>query len=258
MRFHRFSLLFVVFFSILLAGEGEGQKQEQAQKKDAAPGWVFAFTQNETQLVSMGGSLDEASASRLTWAICGGSVLRVAIAAPARTSDGYQHRAAKSMSVGTYCLLVDSASDNRMFVWGWPDQSDAGFGCVKGFSEAAAELAGRKVDSCYFIGGHGAGSVEVVLYKNQSPTDWLAALIVEDFRDPLIIATGWQNFRPATRAGSARTKETFIRRNSITCSQSLRTTQLRMAMSLRCGLWASSGRLPTASTLCSTDRWETN
>jgi hypothetical protein len=177
-RFRTFPFLFAAFFSILLAA------QEQAQKKDAVPGWVFAYAQTETQLVSMGGSLDEATAIRLTSAICGSTVLRVAIAAPSRISDGYQYRAAESMPVGTFCLLVDSASENRMFVWGWPDQSDAGFGCVKGFSEAAEELAGRKVDSCYFIGGHGTGSVEVVLYKNQSPTDRLAALIVEDFRDP--------------------------------------------------------------------------
>ena len=110
-----FFLLFVVFSSILLTG------QDQAQNKDVAPGWVFAYAQTETQLVSMGGSLDEATASRLTWAICGSTVLRIAIAAPTRTSNGYQYRAAESMPVGTYCLLVDSVSDDRMFVWGWSE-----------------------------------------------------------------------------------------------------------------------------------------
>lgn len=133
----------------------------------------------------MGSSLDEAAASGLTWAVCGEIVTRVTMAARTRTRDAYQWQTAESMPLGTYCLLVDSASHDRMIVWGWPEPSDAEFGCVKGFSEAAEALARRKVDSCYFIGGHGAGSVEVVLYKNQSPTDRLAALIVEDFREPL-------------------------------------------------------------------------
>jgi hypothetical protein len=173
-----FSLLLVVFSSILLAA------QEQAQKKDVPLGWVFAYAQTETQLVSVG-SLDEAAASSLTWAVCEEIVTPVTMAAHARTRDAYQYQAAESMPVGTDCLLVDSASHDGMVVWGWSEPSDAKFACVKGFPEAAAELAGRKIDSCYFIGGHGAGAVEVVLYKNQSPPDRLAALIVDDFRDPL-------------------------------------------------------------------------
>ncbi len=237
-----FFLLSVVFSSILLTG------QDQAQNEDVAPGWVFAYAQTETQLVSVASGLDEAAASRLTTAICGGTVLRVAIAAPTRTSDGYQYRAAESMPVGPYCLLVDSASDDRMFLWVWPGPSDAGFGCVKGFSEAAEELAGRKVDSCYFIGGHGAGAVEIILYKNQSPTDRLAALVVDDLRDPFDHHYWMAKFPASDKGWLARTTGNFIQSNSISCSQSSMTPRLRMAMDLKCGLWASNGRLPTEST----------
>src|ERR1700730_15095207 len=99
MRFRAFSLLFVVFFNILLAA------REQAQKKDAPPGWVFAHAQYETQLVSVGSNLDEEAASSLTWAVCEAIVTRVTMAAHTRTRDAYQYHAAESMPVGTYCLL---------------------------------------------------------------------------------------------------------------------------------------------------------
>ena len=216
MRFRTFSFLFAVFFNILLSAQE-----------------VFAYAQTETQLAPVGSSLDEAAASGLTWAVCGEIVTRVTMAARTRTRDAYQWQTAESMPLGTYCLLVDSASHDRMIVWGWPEPSDAEFGCVKGFSEAAEALARRKVDSCYFIGGHGAGSVEVVLYKNQSPTDRLAALSSKTFVTHWIITTGWRNFQRATRFGWARTTGIFIQRNSITCSPSSMPPRMRTAMGLR-------------------------
>jgi len=180
-----FFLLFVVFSNIFLTAQDQAQKKDQAQTKDAAAGWVFAYAQTETQLVPVGRGLDEAAANSLTWAICEEIVTRVSLVATGRTSDAYQYQAAESLPIGTYCLLVDSASHDGMFFWGWSEPSGARFACVKGFSEAGEELAGRKVDSCYFIGGHGAGAVEIIQYKNQSPTDRLAALVVDDFRDTL-------------------------------------------------------------------------
>lgn len=178
-----FFLLFVLLSNILLAAQEQAQRKDQAQAKDA-PGWVFAYAQTETQLIPVS-NLDEAVANRLSWAICEEKVARVSRVAASRKSDAYQYHAAEGIPVGNYCLLVDSASHDGMFFWGWSEPSGARFACVKGFTEAAEELAGRKVDSCYFIGGHGAGAVEIIQYKNQSPTDRLAALIVDDFRDPL-------------------------------------------------------------------------
>ena len=181
MRLSTVSLLLAVFFfnALLLA-------QEQAQKK-ATLEWVFAYAQGET-LVPVG-PLDGAAANRLTWAICADVVTRIAALAPTRASGGlehsaYQYRAARNLPTGAYCLLVDSASHDGMFVWGGLEPSAARPACVAGFPEAAEQLAGRKVASCYLIGGHGAGAAEVVLYKEQSPTDHLAALVVDDFRDP--------------------------------------------------------------------------
>jgi hypothetical protein len=179
-----FFLLVVLLSNILLTAQDRAQKKDQAQAKDAPAGWVFAYAQTETQLVPVS-NLDEAVANRLSWAICEEIVTRVSRVSASRTSEAYQYKAAESMPVGSYCLLVDSASHDGMFFWGWTEPSGAEFACVKGFTEAAEQLAGRKVDSCYFIGGHGAGAVEIIQYKNQSPTDRLAALVVDDFRDPL-------------------------------------------------------------------------
>lgn len=180
MKFTTVALVLAVFFNALLLA------QEQDQKKDT-PEWVFAYAQGET-LVSVGPLYGEA-ASRLTWAICADAVTRITAVAPTRASDGleysaHQYRAARSLPSGAYCLLVDSASHDGMFVWGGMEPSAARPACVAGFPEAAEQLAGRKVASCYFIGGHGAGAAEVVLYQEQSPTDRLAALLIDDSRDP--------------------------------------------------------------------------
>ncbi len=180
MRFSTVFLLLAVCFNALLLA------QEQGQAK-ATPEWVFAYA--EGQMLVPVGPLDGAAASRLTWAICADVATRIAAVAPTRPGDGLEHsahqyRAARSLPAGAYCLLIDSASHDGMFVWGGMEPSAARPACVAGFPEAAEQLAGRKVASCYFIGGHGAGAAEVVLYKEQSPTDHLAALIVDDSRDP--------------------------------------------------------------------------
>jgi hypothetical protein len=176
------STVFAVAISSLLPG------QEQTQKKDLALQWAFAYAQTATRLVTLVSQdrLSQSDARALTWAICANplKVTAASFAADTPASGGYMYDTTESIPQGSHCLLVDSTSHDAMFLWG--EGTEPGFheACVSGFSQAAEALTGRRVSSCYLIGGYGTGAIELIEYTRHSPKDALAALLIDNLRTP--------------------------------------------------------------------------
>jgi len=129
--------------------------------------------------------LSESHARELAWAVCPSTVTAVSFVADTSVSGGYSYDTTESVPQGSHCLLIDATSHNAMFYWerGAEPQLTKRV-CVLGFPQAAEALTGRKVDSCYLIGGYGTGSVELIEYSHQSPKDALAALLVDNLDTP--------------------------------------------------------------------------
>ena len=161
--------------------------QDQTQEKGLVARWSFAYARTATQLVTLvpQDGLSQSQARELTWAVCPSKVTAVDFAADTPASGGYRYTATASVPLGSHCLLIDSTSHNAMFYWHpGPEPQTTKRACVLGFAEAAEALTGRKVDSCYFIGAYGTGSVELIEFTHQTPKDVLAALVVDNLRTP--------------------------------------------------------------------------
>jgi hypothetical protein len=161
--------------------------QEQPRKKDTASRWVFADARTATQLVTLAppDGFSASHARDLTWAVCPGPVTAVSLASDGPLSGTYRYNATESVPLGSHCLLIDSPSHEATFYWHrGSDPSPVKRACVMGFPQAAEALTGRKVDSCYLIGGFGTGVVELIEYTHESPEDGLAALLVDNWRTP--------------------------------------------------------------------------
>jgi hypothetical protein len=182
--------------------------QQQSQKKDAASRWSFAYARTATRLVTLvlPDRLSESDARELAWAVCASTVTAASFVADTSVSCGYSYDTAESVPQGSHCLLIDATSHNAMFYWNRGAEPElVRRVCVRGFPQAAEALTGRKVDSCYLIGGYGTGAVELIEYTHQSPKDLLAALLVDNLGTPPtdgfqywiakfpVSGTGWAN-----------------------------------------------------------------
>ena len=124
-------------------------------------------------------------ARELVWAVCPSTVTAVSFAADAPTGEGHSHTATEGVPLGSHCLLIDSKShDASFYTMRGAEPLPPRRSCVVEIPQAAEALTGRTVDSCYTIGAHGTGLVEIVEFKHQSPKDMLAALLVDNLRTP--------------------------------------------------------------------------
>jgi hypothetical protein len=79
-------------------------------------------------------------------------------------------------------LLVDSNAHQKLFRWVAGDSNVLVHEkkCLNEIAEQAESLTGRKLASCYLIGGYGNGRLELIEYVYDSPDDRWAVLIVID------------------------------------------------------------------------------
>lgn len=151
---------------------------QQQPKRSPVRDWVFATAETATQL----NALTPHPSTGLTKAICSNGLKVTAIH---RTTNANRFETADSVVPGDHCLLVDSASEAKIFLWGDEENTiTRRTSCIKGFPEQAEALAGRKVSSCYWLGGTGTGQIELVAYVSTSPHDNLAALLMDNQRTP--------------------------------------------------------------------------
>jgi len=149
---------------------------------------VFAYAINTRQLVTIGKDVNESNARLLTKAVCPTHAISSAIRfAPVRNTDGarrsgFQYDADNEVPAGNYCLLVDSNAHQKLFASGSGDSSVLLHEkkCLDDIAKQAESLTGRKVASCYLIGGYGTGRMELIEYAYDSQDDRLAALMVID------------------------------------------------------------------------------
>ena len=160
----------------------------QEPKKTAPFDGVFAYAINTIQLVTISKDVNESSARLLTKAVCPTHAISSAISlSRIKNTDGagrssFRYDADSEVPAGNYCLLVDSNAHQQLFTWGTGD-SDVLLHekkCLNEIAEQAESLTGRKVASCYLIGGYGNGRLELIEYAYNSPDDRLAALMVID------------------------------------------------------------------------------
>lgn len=149
---------------------------------------VFAYAINTRQLVTISKDVNESSARLLTKAVCPTHAISSVISLSRIKNTGgagrsaFQYDADSEVPAGNYCLLVDSNAHQKLFTWGTGD-SDVLVPekkCLNEIAEPAERLTGRKVVSCYLLGGYGNGRLELIEYAYASPDDRLAALMVID------------------------------------------------------------------------------
>ncbi len=180
------NVILTTVFAFALSGLLLAQEQPQ-RKKDVAARWSFAYARTATQLVTLvrQDGLSLSHARELTWAVCPRNVTPVRFATDTPESGEYSYIATEGVLLGSHCLLIDSTSHDAMFYWlQGAEPETVKRSCVLGFPQAAEALTGRKVDSCYYIGGYGTGSVELIEFTHQSPKDMLAALLIDNARTP--------------------------------------------------------------------------
>ena len=158
----------------------------QESKKTTSFDGVFAYAIDSRQLVTISKDVNESSARLLTKAVCPTNAISSAIIlSRIKNTDGagrssFRYDADSEVPAGNYCLLVDSNAHQKLFTWGTGD-SDVILHekkCLNEIAEQAESLTGRKIASCYLIGGYGNGRLELIEYAYDSPSDRLAALMV--------------------------------------------------------------------------------
>jgi hypothetical protein len=176
--------IFALIFQAATLNSGSSGQESQSQ-------WVFAHAQTSNRLIALipRENLPQSQAARLSWAVCPNELVVTPVTLAANSTPAgtevYSYHTSESVTPGSYCLLIDSASHDAMFFWGLSSRGlPHSRECVRGFAEAAELSTGRKVDSCYFIGSYGTGAVELIEYKHQLRTDRMAALLVDDERNP--------------------------------------------------------------------------
>jgi hypothetical protein len=154
-------------------------QQPQPRKTDPSD-WVFAFSETENRLVTLG-SIDESVARLLTLAVCSKPLkltsIRITGSKQSSVVEGtvYEYESDEGIAAGDYCLL----NDNSPFLWGRNAETPPPrHTCMMGFAKAAGDLAGRKVDSCYLLGPYGTGFLELVEFQQESSEGRLAALLL--------------------------------------------------------------------------------
>ena len=174
-----------ILFGFLLSLAFACMSFAQQSQKTAAFDGVFAYAVNSRQLVTISKDVNESNARLLTKAVCPTHATRSAISLAAVQKAGrsgsprFQYDADSEVPAGNYCLLVDSNAHQKLFTWGTGD-SDVILHekkCNNEIAEQAETLTGRKVASCYLMGG-GNGRLELIEYASDSPSDRLAALMV--------------------------------------------------------------------------------
>ena len=184
----RFRVKRIGVLTFLLALVFTGLSFSQQADEEVAPKGVFAYALNARQLVAIGEIDDESHARLLTKAVCPTNAITSSVRLTAMRQggqderSGFQYDADGSVPAGNYCLLVDSKTQENLFVWGSGDAPTLvrERKCVAEVAEAAENPAGRKVASCYLIGGYGTGRVELVEYAYESADDRLVALMMID------------------------------------------------------------------------------
>jgi hypothetical protein len=176
-----FSFLLPLPFTCVLFG--------QEPNKPAPYDGAFAYAINTRQLVTISKDVNESNARLLTKAICPTHSISSAIRlAPLTNKDDagrtiFQYDADSEIPAGNYCLLVDSKAHQKLFTWGSGDTPEFLYEkkCFSETAEQAESLTGRKIASCYLIGGYGTGRLELIEYASDSPRERLAALMVIDY-----------------------------------------------------------------------------
>ena len=157
----------------------------QDATKAASYDGVFAYAINTRQLVTTSKDVNESNARLLTKAMCPthSTSSAISLAALKNKDDAsktiFQYDADSEIPAGDYCLLVDSTAHQKLFMWGYEHFHERK--CLSEISEQAESLTGRKVASCYLIGGYGTGRLELIEYAYDSPSERLAALMVIDY-----------------------------------------------------------------------------
>lgn len=178
----------VVLFAFLLPVLYTGLSFSQQAKTQTTPEGVFAYAINARQLIAIDKDVGESSARLLTEAVCPTHAVTSAVSLSAigkaanDRRSGYQYESDSDVPAKSYCLLVDAKAHEKLFIWGSGESPLLRHEkkCLADIEKQAVTLTGRKVDSCYHIGGYGTGRVELVEYAYESPDDRLAALMVID------------------------------------------------------------------------------
>lgn len=151
----------------------------QKPKTDPTKGWVFAVAKTETELTPLADPQEPGA--NLSWAICG----RPLKATKVHPLGAGRYQTEEGVTRGENCLLVDSVSYEKMFIWGVDEERiTKRTACIDGFSKQAEDLENRKTSSCDWLGGPGTGEIELVTYTSSSSEDGLAALLMDNQHSP--------------------------------------------------------------------------